>query len=719
MSDDDEVAMPRHRPKRRALRVPVDDVPRRSAVSDLPPASDVAEIAGRNALTASAAPAVPPATEPDTKRSATIPPPAGSPTSSFPPPPRPSSYPPPSDEQQVAMRGTVRIEASAASEADMLDPFADMPDADVDPEPLAPESTQVLGEDDLDIVAEEYDEPDSVEVRIDELEDDEADAVVRAAMTAGVVPPPSAPQAARPPSSPPPPRAETADPGGLDLDDLAGVAPDLGVIDHPDDDLPPIGLEGEATTETVLADDDDDEPELTVSTEEDLDDDEPELTIGSDLADDDLEELDDDEDDELELDDEAIEEAGPPTLPPEKAAPPKPPESAEKAAPPKPPESVEKAGPPKPPESVEKAAPPKPPEAPAAPPQKKKRRKPWFEGFFSDDYLRTVRPATPKEIARECDFIVGQLGLPRGATILDVGCGLGLHAIELTRRGYLVVGLDLSLPMLSRAGDEAQDEGLRINFLHGDMRQMTFEGQFDAVLCWGTTFGYFDDEGNAEVVQRLLEALKPGGLLLLDIVNRDHVIADQPNLVWFEGDGCVCMEESRFDYLRSRLHVKRTVILDDGRQRENTYSLRLYAPHEIGKLLHQKGFRVAKLSGMQATPGVFFGTASPQLIILAERRPESVASPTSVSRTTTKMMAVADESGEHEALPAKATEATQPGTQATPPEDEKSDPPAPPLEAKAPPSEAQAVEPPPSAEDTFPESPDAESPANKPDDDET
>ncbi|NIR39087.1 MAG: hypothetical protein GWN07_24710, partial [Actinobacteria bacterium] len=65
----------------------------------------------------------------------------------------------------------------------------------------------------------------------------------------------------------------------------------------------------------------------------------------------------------------------------------------------------------------------KPPEAPPEA-KKKKRRKPWFEGFFSDDYLRTVRPPTPKEVAKECDFILGQLNLPRGSTILDVGCGL-------------------------------------------------------------------------------------------------------------------------------------------------------------------------------------------------------------------------------------------------------------------------------------------------------
>ncbi len=256
------------------------------------------------------------------------------------------------------------------------------------------------------------------------------------------------------------------------------------------------------------------------------------------------------------------------------------------------------------------------PKAPAVP----KRKRPWYEDFFTDDYLRTVRAPRERDVAREVDFIEQTLELAPGSTILDVGCGLGLHSIELTMRGYLVVGLDLSLPMLSRASDEAQDRGLRINFLHGDMREMTFEGAFDGVLCWGTTFGYFDDEANRRVIQRLHHALRPGGRMLLDTVNRDYVVRSQPNLVWFEGDGCICMEESTFNYITSRLEVSRNVILDDGKQRDKQYSIRLYSLHEIGQILHQSDFRVMEVSGSRATPGVYFGADSPRMTILAERR---------------------------------------------------------------------------------------------------
>ncbi|MBN1654807.1 MAG: methyltransferase domain-containing protein [Deltaproteobacteria bacterium] len=248
-----------------------------------------------------------------------------------------------------------------------------------------------------------------------------------------------------------------------------------------------------------------------------------------------------------------------------------------------------------------------------------KAPRPWWESFFSEDYLRTVMPPSPPQVSRQCDFILESLGLERGSTILDVGCGLGLHAVELTVRGYLVVGLDLSLPMVTRAAEEAQYRGLKINFLHADIRQIEFDGAFDAVICMGTTFGFFDDESNRDVLSRLHGALKAGGKLLLDVVNRDFAIRSQPNLVWFQGDDCVCMEESEFNYSTSRLHVKRTVMQEDGRQSDSEYSIRLYSLHELYALLRQEGFRVMEVSGQEATRGLFFGMNAPRVLILAMR----------------------------------------------------------------------------------------------------
>ncbi|MFT3773756.1 MAG: methyltransferase domain-containing protein [Minicystis sp.] len=225
----------------------------------------------------------------------------------------------------------------------------------------------------------------------------------------------------------------------------------------------------------------------------------------------------------------------------------------------------------------------------------------------------------PKIIRKECDFIEDRLGLEKGAVMLDLACGAGAHAVELASRGYNVVGYDLSLAMLAQAQDEALDRGQKINFLHGDMREMAFEEAFDGIYCWNTSFGYFDDEKNLNVLSRIRRGLRQGGLCLLDVANRDYICPRQPSLVWFEGDGCVCMDEMHVDFFSSRLRVKRTVMFEDGRARECDYAIRLYGLHELGKMLHETGFKVVEVTGHPAHPGVFFGSESPRIIILAER----------------------------------------------------------------------------------------------------
>lgn len=318
---------------------------------------------------------------------------------------------------------------------------------------------------------------------------------------------------------------------------------------------------------------------------------------------------------------------------PSNQQPPPPPPGALAAQPPPPPPGALAAQPPPPPAAALGVTPPPPPPAASSTARpyeeaaraakaygdNKKRVRPWWEEAFDDDFLRSMSPVTNQQIIRESAFIEDRLGLQKGAVVLDLACGDGRHAIELTRRGYKVVGYDLSLPMLALASEEAEAANQKINFLHGDMREMAFESMFDGVYCWGTSFGYFEEEKNFSVIQRIYRALRPGGVVLLDVVNRDFIAPRQPNSAWFTGEGSVCMDETNLDFITSRLKVKRTLMMEDGRTRELDYSIRLYGLNELGKVLHDAGFRVLEVSGQIATPGVFFGSESPHCIVLAER----------------------------------------------------------------------------------------------------
>jgi SAM-dependent methyltransferase len=279
--------------------------------------------------------------------------------------------------------------------------------------------------------------------------------------------------------------------------------------------------------------------------------------------------------------------------------------------------------PPPPPPTVAKI-PPTPPPAFKKPPVQqandKARGKPWFVDLFDEDYLRTLPFLTPQATQAEAEFVIDTLGLAPGAQVLDVGCGYGRHAMELAARGFHVVGLDMSTPLLLRGGEEASRRGLTINFIRGDMRELDFENQFDGAYCLFSTFGYFDDEANKKALQNIARALKPNGKVVIEILNRDYLITDLPTRVWWEGDGCVVLEEVELNYFSSRIQVNRSVVFDDGRQLEQEISVRAYSLHEVGKLMHAAGFRVLEVSGGYQTRGRFFGNQSRHIIVLAERK---------------------------------------------------------------------------------------------------
>jgi SAM-dependent methyltransferase len=250
---------------------------------------------------------------------------------------------------------------------------------------------------------------------------------------------------------------------------------------------------------------------------------------------------------------------------------------------------------------------------PPAPPGARK----WWEEMFSEEFLRAIPILSPRQLEREIDFIDEALAVARGGRILDLACGAGQHAVELAARGYDMVGFDLSQSQLDWAGGLAQERNQRLQFTYGDMRELSYNEAFDAVYSWNTSFGFFEEDKNVDVAERVFRALRPGGRFLLDVVNRDFVVAQQPGQTWFEGDGCVCIDDVSIDFITSRMKVKRTLMLTNGKNRECNYSLRIYGLHELGKILHDVGFKILNVSGRPEMPSVFFGSTSPRIIILA------------------------------------------------------------------------------------------------------
>ena len=140
----------------------------------------------------------------------------------------------------------------------------------------------------------------------------------------------------------------------------------------------------------------------------------------------------------------------------------------------------------------------------------------WFEEVADLLGAAYLRYSFTYGTVHEVDAIVAALGLRSGQRILDVGCGPGRHAHELARRGFSVVGVDVSSTFIDLARLEAPDGA---SFVVGDARRMDFEAEFDAVisLCqgaFGLAGGPGADDGvdpDGVILERLVAAAKPGG----------------------------------------------------------------------------------------------------------------------------------------------------------------------------------------------------------------
>lgn len=131
----------------------------------------------------------------------------------------------------------------------------------------------------------------------------------------------------------------------------------------------------------------------------------------------------------------------------------------------------------------------------------------------------------------EVDFIVDTCGLKPGAAVLDIGCGIGRHSIELARRGYRVVGADYLLDLIKRARESAQTIGIDcVSFVHADCRYLDLEEQFDVVICLYDVIGSFvKDKDNMDLMRSIVRHLKPGGKSLVSVMNKTATLAMATN----------------------------------------------------------------------------------------------------------------------------------------------------------------------------------------------
>lgn len=153
-----------------------------------------------------------------------------------------------------------------------------------------------------------------------------------------------------------------------------------------------------------------------------------------------------------------------------------------------------------------------------------------------------------EETNRQVDFLMKALELTGSEKILDLACGFGRHSLELARRGFNVVGIDITKAYVEDAQKQAEREKLSARFLHMDIREVPFREEFDVVLNMADgAVGYLEnEEENLKIFDVIANALRPGGKHVMDIMSADYADIHFPCNLWDMGQTGITL--SRFEW---------------------------------------------------------------------------------------------------------------------------------------------------------------------------
>ncbi len=214
-----------------------------------------------------------------------------------------------------------------------------------------------------------------------------------------------------------------------------------------------------------------------------------------------------------------------------------------------------------------------------------------WEKFFDKHAADYHKESFVQNTISEVDFVARELNLPAGATILDIGCGSGRHALELARRGYKVTGIDISNNMLEIGRKKAKEENLDAIFVQADATEYIAEKEYDACICLCEgAFGLLSQEEDPfehslSILGNIGRSIKTGAKFILTCSNGLRMIRIF-NLKE--------IESGRFDPLYLVEKYPLTELIPDA---ESDVHLREkgFVPSELMLMFHNSGFQIEKI----------------------------------------------------------------------------------------------------------------------------
>jgi SAM-dependent methyltransferase len=198
-----------------------------------------------------------------------------------------------------------------------------------------------------------------------------------------------------------------------------------------------------------------------------------------------------------------------------------------------------------------------------------------------------------KNYGRECDLLEKLFKNKNSvSTILDLGCGTGGHAAELSKRGYQIVGMDQSPQMIKIAQDKKLSS---CEFKLGDIRTFDINQSFDTLILMFNVIGYITDESDLSLIFKQAQRyLTDGGLLIFDFWYAPAVRKNPPTESNQSGfyKGLDVSRRTKGEIVPNSNYVQVNCNLKHGSTTiQENHKVRFFDINELRSLLTQSGFR--------------------------------------------------------------------------------------------------------------------------------
>ena len=212
----------------------------------------------------------------------------------------------------------------------------------------------------------------------------------------------------------------------------------------------------------------------------------------------------------------------------------------------------------------------------------------WFE-FLNDDC----------DYDKWSQYLILKLKPYSLTTGLDVGCGGGWFTRAFSKHGYQTTGMDVSPQMLDKAQRTALQEGVRGEYVLGDITRQKPQKRFDFVTAINDCVNYIPKDKLDRAMKNIAGALKKGGVFLFDISSKRKFEEKIANTVSVDDrDEVTYLAFNKVDGDKAVMDV--TLFIKNGAtytRQDETHTQYIYEETEITQALENNGFTLVCVEG--------------------------------------------------------------------------------------------------------------------------